>query len=151
MIVINEVMPSDPKQIAAMQEPGPAGPIVMVNLLKFRDKAQYADGRVTDLSGREAYMIYGKAVAELLGKFGGEAFFMGDVTFLVLGQVEDLWDEIALAKYPNRAALWAMSTSPEWQEIAVHREAGLAGQLNIETTYGAGFDLPGSPESSVSR
>jgi len=58
---------------------------------------------------------------------------MGDVTMLSLGQVEDLWDEVAIAKYPNRAALFEMSTSEEWQALAEHRAAGLAGQLNIET------------------
>ena len=139
MKVTNEVMPRDPERIAAMQEPGPDGPIVMVNLLKFRERAQYPDGRDPELSGREAYMRYGRAVAELLPRFGGRALFAGDVTFLALGQVEELWDEVALAEYPNRAALWAMSSSPEWREIAVHREAGLAGQLNIETTYAGGL------------
>jgi uncharacterized protein (DUF1330 family) len=62
--------------------------------------------------------------------------FVGDVTFLSLGQVEDLWDEVAIAKYPSRGALLAMSSSPEWQAAAVHRSAGLAGQLNIETVGG---------------
>ena len=139
MKVTNEVMPSDPKRIAEMQQAGPAGPIVMVNLLKFREKAQYPDGRDADLSGREAYQRYGREVVRLLPKCGGRAIFAGDVRFLALGQVEELWDEIAMAEYPNRAALWAMSTSPEWQAIAVHRSAGLAGQLNIETTYALGF------------
>ena len=148
MKVVNEVMPTDPKRIAAMQETGPEGPIVMVNLLKFRERAQYPDGRDAQLSGREAYMRYGEAVAKLLPVYGGRALFMGDVTFLALGQVEELWDEIALAEYPNRAALWAMSTSPEWQAIAVHRQAGLAGQLNIETTYSAGFGALRSREGS---
>lgn len=146
MKVTNEVMPTDPERIAAMQEPGPDGPIVMVNLLKFRERAQYPDGRDPELSGRDAYMRYGVAVAELLPRFGGRPLFAGDVTFLALGQVEELWDEVALAEYPNRAALWAMSTSAEWREIAVHREAGLAGQLNIETTYTAGFGLPRPPD-----
>lgn len=61
-----------------------------------------------------------------------------DVTFLALGQVEELWDEVAIAKYPNRAALFEMSTSDEWRELAVHRTAGLAGQLNIETVANTG-------------
>jgi uncharacterized protein (DUF1330 family) len=146
MNVINEVTPTDPKRIAQMQEPGPPGPIVMVNLLKFRQKAEYADGRETDLSGREAYQIYATAVARLLEKFDGKGLFMGDVTFLALGQVEELWDEVALAQYPNRSAMWAMSSSAEFQEIAIHRRAGLEGQLNIETTYATGFGLPGAPE-----
>jgi hypothetical protein len=75
MNVTNEVFPTDPKRIAAMQEDGPPGPILMVNLLKFRAKAQYADGRASDLSGRDAYMIYGKAVARLLPKFGGKGMY----------------------------------------------------------------------------
>lgn len=60
--------------------------------------------------------------------------FAADVTMLTLGRVEELWDEVAIAVYPNRAALVAMSTSDEWRDAAVHRTAGLAGQLNIETT-----------------
>lgn len=141
MQVINEVMPSDPKQIEEMMADGPSGPIFMVNLLKFKDKAVYSDGRETDLSGRDAYMIYGAAVADLLPKFGGRAIFAADVTFLALGQVEELWDEVAIASYPSRGDLLRMSMSPEWQEIAVHRAAGLAGQLNIETVLPDGLDL----------
>ncbi len=133
MDVTNEVMPTSRERIEQMMEPGPEGPIFMVNLLKFRDHATYEDGRPTDLSGRDAYRIYGAAVSELITEYGGEITFVGDVTFLALGQVEELWDEIAIAKYPNRAAILAMSSSPEWQEIGLHRAAGLAGQLNIET------------------
>jgi hypothetical protein len=51
--------------------------------------------------------------------------------------VDRLWDEVALAQYPDRAALTAMSTSPEWRAISVHRAAGLEGQLNIETVMPA--------------
>jgi uncharacterized protein (DUF1330 family) len=105
----------------------------MVNLLKFRDKARYPDGRDPDLSGREAYDRYAREVVKLLHGVGGRVLFSGDVTFLTLGRAEELWDEVALAEYPNRAALLKMSMSEEWQAIAVHREAGLEGQLNIET------------------
>ncbi|MBU1289044.1 MAG: DUF1330 domain-containing protein [Alphaproteobacteria bacterium] len=133
MQVTNEVLPTDPERIMAMMEKGPDGPIFMVNLLKFKDKADYEDGRATDLSGRDAYMIYGRAVTDLLPKFGGRGLFAGDVTFLALGQVEELWDEIAIAMYPDRASMVRMSMSDEWREISVHRAAGLKGQLNIET------------------
>ena len=132
MKVENRVYP-DPAQMTDMQASGPDGPIVMVNLLKFRDRAVYKDGRDEDISGREAYQRYGVEVAKLVRAYGGEVLFAGDVTFLALGQVESLWDEVALAQYPNRAALLQMSMSAEWRAIAVHREAGLEGQLNIET------------------
>ena len=133
MRVTNEVFPSDPKQMEGMQEQGPDGPIFMVNLLKFKDKAEYADGRETDLTGRQAYQLYGAGVAGLLPEYGGRICFVADVTFLSLGQVEELWDEVAIAAYPDRNALFRMSSSQAWQDLAVHRAAGLAGQLNIET------------------
>ena len=133
MNVVNEVFPSRPEQIAELMKPGPQGPIFMVNLLKFKDRAVYDDGRNSDLSGRDAYMIYGRAVSELLPKFGGRAIFAADVTFLSLGQADELWDEVAIAMYPQRSNMVAMSMSAEWQAIAVHRSAGLKGQLNIET------------------
>lgn len=133
MEFVNEVMPTSPERVEQMLEPGPDGPIFMVNLLKFKEKAEYEDGRETDLSGREAYQLYGREVSKLITEYDGEVTFIGDVTFLALGQVDELWDEIAIAKYPNRRALFDMSSSPEWQAAAVHRAAGLAGQLNIET------------------
>jgi len=132
MDVENLVYP-DAAQMAALQQPGPDGPIVMVNLLKFHARAQYEDGRDAHLSGREAYQRYGMLVAKLIQSYGGRVLFAGDVTFLALGRVESLWDEVALAEYPNRAALVQMSMSPEWRAADVHRAAGLAGQLNIET------------------
>ncbi len=138
MEVVNEVMPTSPERVKEMMEPGPEGPIYMINLLKFKEKAEYADGRETDLSGYDAYQLYGKEVVKLLPKYNGEALFAADVTFLALGQVEDLWDEVAIAKYASRGDLFRMSSSDEWRAIAVHREAGLAGQLNIETVAQAG-------------
>ena len=137
MEVTNEVLPTSPERMAAMAEPGPDGPIFMVNLLKFKERAEYEDGRETDLTGREAYNLYGAAVFGILPDYDAEPVFVGDVTFLSLGQVEELWDEVAIVKYPNRGALLAMSTSAEWQAASVHRTAGLAGQLNIETVGGS--------------
>jgi len=139
MQVFNDVYPNDPAQIEALREKGPDGPIFMVNLLKFKEKAEYEDGRVTTLSGREAYHIYGRAVVDILPKFGGRAIFAADVSFLSLGRVEELWDEIAIAAYPDRGSMVRMSFSPEWREAAVHRTAGLKGQLNIESLLSPEF------------
>jgi uncharacterized protein (DUF1330 family) len=139
MQVQNDVYPADPAQLQALMEKGPSGPIFMVNLLKFKDKAEYEDGRETTLTGREAYNIYGRAVTALLPTFGGRAVFAADVTFLSLGRVEELWDEIAIAAYPERGAMVRMSMSPEWREMSVHRTAGLKGQLNIESVLTPGM------------
>ena len=140
MEVVNEVMPGDPERLKEMLQPGPEGPVVMVNLLKFRDRAEYASDHpdaAAGLTGREAYNRYGALVVNILPDFGGRVLWSGDVTFLALGQVEELWDEVVLVEYPNRAALVAMTSSEAWQDASVHRTAGLAGQLNLEATPSA--------------
>lgn len=131
MNVENAVVPT-PEQIQELTEKGHGKAIYMVNLLKFKEKAEYEDGRETQLSGQEAYGIYGTEVAGHLAKVGGKFVIGGQVTGLRLGVVEELWDTIAIAMYPNREAMLKMITAPEYQKSAVHRAAGLAGQLNIE-------------------
>ena len=113
-------------------EQGHDEPIYMLNLLKFKERAEYEDGRDSDLTGEQAYGIYGQAVADLLVKVGGAPVFSASVERLMLGEVEDLWDSAAIAMYPSRQAMLIMISLPEYQEIAVHRSAGLEGQLNIE-------------------
>jgi uncharacterized protein (DUF1330 family) len=131
MNVENAVIPTS-EQIAELGEAGPGGPIYMVNLLKFKPRAEYEDGRETELSGQEAYAIYGVEVAAHLAKVGGKPVIGGQVTGLRLGTVEDLWDVVAIAMYPDRKAMLTMITDPAYQKSAEHRAAGLEGQLNIE-------------------
>ena len=130
MKVENEVYPSDMEKLMAA---GPDGPIFMVNLLKYKDKAEYKDGRETALTGRQAYDLYAAEVINLVRDHGGHEIFWTDVSDILLGTVEVLWDAIAIVMYPNRGALMAMSSSEGMKKIAMHRHAGLEGQLNIET------------------
>lgn len=130
MRVVNALIPSE-EQLTAFFGASEDGPFVMVNLLKFHDKAQYADGSNPEMSGAEAYMIYGAAVQERIAAVGGTSLTSGAVTGLLLGEVEELWDMVALVEYPSLAAFQTMLADPEYQAITVHREAGLAGQLNI--------------------
>ena len=137
MEVVNSVTPTD-AQLQGFLEPGHDGPIYMLNLLKFRDRAAYEDGRESDLTGEQAYRIYGQEVAKLLVEVGGAPMFSASVERLMLGEVEELWDSAAIAMYPSRQAMFRMINTPEYQEIAVHRSAGLAGQLNIELVNPSG-------------
>ena len=132
MKVENRVTPNE-EQISGFLENPEIGPISMVNLLKFKDRALYEDGRDTDLTGEEAYRLYAAEVINLVEKYGGEFLFAGKVNRLMLGEVEEMWDSIAIAKYPSRKAMFEMTMDPEYQKIHVHRDAGLKGQLNIET------------------
>ena len=128
----NALMPND-KQMKEFSEGDIDTPIYMVNLLKFKKKAVYEDRRKTNLSGEEAYAIYGMEVIEHLKKVGGESIFSGVVSRLMLGEVEELWDWIAVVKYPSRKAMLEMILNPDYLESEKHRSAGLEGQLNIET------------------
>ena len=132
---MNELYPVTDEQLAAMTERGPEGPIVMVNLLRFRDRAAYEDGSDDHLTGREAYQRYAAAVGKLIREYGGRFIFAGDVTHLMIGQADEMWDEVALAEYPDRPAFMAMIEDPVFRSASHHREAGLEGQLNIETTW----------------
>jgi uncharacterized protein (DUF1330 family) len=119
---------------------GDDDPILMVNLLKFKDKAEYEDGRATNLTGREAYEIYVTETREHLANVGAELILGGEVNGLLLGEVEELWDAFGIARYPSRKAMIAMARNPAYIESEKHRAAGLAGQLNIEVSeQGFGF------------
>jgi len=95
----------------------PDGPIVMVNLLKFKP-----DG------GAEEYAKYAQKVRPILQNLGARFLFSGSAKVCLIGTGD--WDMVALVEYPDRMALVEMSRSEEYQAIHHHREAGLAGQIN---------------------
>lgn len=117
-------------ELAGSKDPAP---IVMLNLLKFREMAEYKDGRDEKISGREAYMRYGAAMRAYVEAGGGRMLLSADLKDVVIGEVSDLWDMVALVEYPSAAAFFAIAASPEVAAIGVHREAGLAGQLLVRS------------------
>jgi uncharacterized protein (DUF1330 family) len=131
MNVENAVLPKG-EQMQALLAMGGDGPIVMLNLLKFRDKAQYDEPGEPEMTGREAYDRYGRVMAPLVLSKGGRLRFSSTVDALVIGEVGELWDVVAIMEYPSRAAFVEIATSPEVIEIGRHRKAGLAGQLLIQ-------------------
>ena len=136
MEVKNDLKPNQ-DQMEGFLEGDIETPIAMLNLLKFKEKAEYEDGRETNLTGKEAYSIYGDEVQEHLTKVGAETIFAGAVNRLMLGEVEDLWDTAVIARYPSRKAMLEMIMDSGYQESEKHRSAGLLGQLNIEIKEGS--------------
>ncbi|MDC0031834.1 hypothetical protein OAJ23_00070 [Pelagibacteraceae bacterium] len=138
MKVENRVYPNREQMKGFFEEGNDDQPIYMINLLKFKEKAEYKDGRETSLSGREAYSLYGEIIEKHLIEIGGELIFKSKVTRITVGKVDELWDAIAIAKWPSKKVMGEnmMPTDPELLEGYQHREAGLAGQLNIESIDG---------------
>jgi hypothetical protein len=81
MKVENKIAPNE-DQINGFLEDPELGPISMVNLLKYKKKAIYADGRNTNLTGKEAYQLYAAEVIDFVEKYGGEFVFGGSVRML---------------------------------------------------------------------
>ena len=135
MKVKNKLMANE-EQIRAFIKEDDGTPVHMVNLLKFKDKAEYEDGRETDLTGQQAYAIYSADIKGQIEKVGGQVVFEGQASQLLVGEVEDLWDMIAVVRYPNVQAMAKMTSDRAYGEIAIHRIAGLEGQLNIRTQEG---------------
>lgn len=118
-----------PDQLQDLLQNKPEGPLYMLNLLKFRERAEYADGRQTDLSGEQAYMIYGAAVQKIIEGLGGGLVFGGRANVLLIGDGELSWDWVAIMRYPSFDDFQSMTRSDAYAEIHVHRDAGLEHQL----------------------
>jgi uncharacterized protein (DUF1330 family) len=131
--VVNHVYPTS-SRVEALLADTSGNPVVMLNLLKFRSKAAYEDGRPSDLTGSQAYDLYATPMQKVIEKHGGRILFGGDIASLVVGEVDDLWDTCILVEYPSAAAFATIVTSPEVTEIGVHRAAGLEGQLLIRVS-----------------
>lgn len=114
-----------------MGEGDPEEPVVMLNLLRYRDQAEAGHG-VDGMTGEEAYRVYGKAFAALGPRFGGEPIWMGKAGVTVIG--EEQWDIIILVRYPTRRQFVAMLNDPDYQAIAPIRAAGLADSRLVEST-----------------
>jgi hypothetical protein len=120
----------DEAYAARLATVGPAddGPVWMVNLMRYRERAVYADGRDTDLSGREADDRYAP-----FGPFrtvGAELVFLADVEAQLVGD-DQAWDRIAVVRYPTRQSFLAMQQLPEYQALHEHKEAGMASTFVI--------------------
>ena len=114
-IEINAMQPTS-AQIQAFVALPDDGPIVMLNLLKFKPNG-----------GQAEYAKYSAGVQPLVIKQGGKFVFMGRPEFCFIGNAN--WDAVVLVQYPSKRAFLEMTGSSEYQAIHHHREAGLEGQV----------------------
>jgi uncharacterized protein (DUF1330 family) len=113
---------------------GPADtPVVMVNLLRFKDRAGAPDD---GLAGVEAYALYGEPMRRIVEERGGRFVWMGRVDSFVIGESDVPFDAVALMEYPSRRVFVEIVNDPRVREIGAHRAAGLEGQWLIATTTG---------------
>lgn len=121
---------ADVDALEAMAGKDPDQPVVMLNLLRYRERAQSGFG-VDGMSGEDAYREYGRRFAELNPRFGGEPIWMGAAERTVIG--DEQWDLVILVRYPKRSLFLAMIGDPDYQAIAPIRAAALADSRLVET------------------
>lgn len=120
-------------QIDAVAQGEPDAPVVMLNLLRYREIAESGHG-VDGLCGQDAYREYGRRFAELHPRFGGEPIWMGRCGVTAIGPTDEHWDIAILVRYPTRAQFVAMFRDPDYLAIAPIRAAALADSRIIEMT-----------------
>ena len=108
------------EQFEALVNAPDDGPVVMLNLLKFKTSAGDGGG-----SGAEAYGRYGDAAVQMIEERGGKVLWAGRGQQILIGDPTEDWDQVLLVEYPSRKAFIDMVSTPEYNEAHKHRESGL--------------------------
>lgn len=127
-------MPIEPDEqqfaeVAALAGGHADGPVVMLNLNRYRERAAYEGGvpggASSDVSGREAYMRYGVVAGAVLARVGGRILWHTESKRTLIGDETDRYDEVIAVWYPSLAAFAALATDPEILAVRADRIAAL--------------------------
>jgi uncharacterized protein (DUF1330 family) len=105
------------------------GPVVMLNLLRFRKIADYSQSPelapAAPISGEAAYMKYLALTEPRMKARGGAVLYLGKSGPFVIGPHDEKWDMVLLAQWPSLKSLAASPSDPAYLAIAGHRTAAL--------------------------
>lgn len=108
---------------------GIAGEVTMLNLLRFREIADYSAtpslAPETPISGAEAYDRYMAHTLPLLRKSGGDVLFVGEGGPFLIGPQNERWDRVLLVRQKNVAAFLAFATDATYLAGIGHRTAAV--------------------------
>jgi uncharacterized protein (DUF1330 family) len=108
-------------------------PVVMLNLLKFKERADSGGG-----SGAAAYGRYSDDVVSMVEARGGKVLWYGKADQILIGDPTETWDAVALVQYPSRKAFIEMTSSADYEKAHEHRESALERTVIIACTPRAG-------------
>lgn len=108
---------------------GLTGPVVMLNLVRFRAVADYAEtpelAPEHPISGEEAYRLYTEHTLPFLEESGGEILFHGSGGEFFIGPQDERWDAALLIKQSSLGAFLSFASHPEYLAGIGHRTAAL--------------------------
>jgi uncharacterized protein (DUF1330 family) len=102
------------EQLQRFSDDDHRGPVVMLNLLRFKDGA----------TGQASYQRYTEQVVPMIEACGGKIVSRSINRLTLIGP--DAWDETILVTYPSKEALLEMLASPAYGEISHLRSDALA-------------------------
>ena len=116
--------------IRGLEAMEPGAPVVMVNLMRFRERSLDGDG-----SGWDAYLRYSALTVPMIKARGGTLLWTGDAKAVALGAEEGhQWDYLALVYYPDVSAFIDMMTSKDYEtRCDPHRTNGCVEHVIIAT------------------
>jgi uncharacterized protein (DUF1330 family) len=105
------------------------GKIVMLNLLKFRQIADYSDFEdlkpTHEISGKEAYELYMKLTLPELKKAGSKLIYYGKCQDFLIGPTEEKWDAMLIVEHESAEKFIAFAQNEEYLKTIGHRNAAL--------------------------
>jgi uncharacterized protein (DUF1330 family) len=128
-------MPLKPtgEQMKALANSALEGPVVMLNLLKYAERATGGEG-AGRISGAESYERYGEEMSNQLAAVGARLLWRGRADSVVIGTDADAWDEVLLVEYPSRKAFLQMVSQKQYEKTSEHRTNALLDSRLIATT-----------------
>lgn len=105
------------------------GSLVMLNLLRFRETADYTASPELmpekPISGKEAYERYIEHTLPFLHQSGGEILFMGEGGDFLIGPADEKWDVVLLVKQSSVSSFIAFESDEAYLKGIGHRTAAL--------------------------
>ncbi len=105
------------------------GPVVMLNLLRFREKADYTNLEslkpAEEISGREAYKLYMKFTKPEIERVGSRLIFYGASKDFLIGPTTESWDAVLLVEHPSVEKFMEFAENENYLKTAGHRTAAL--------------------------
>ncbi|MCB9504314.1 MAG: DUF1330 domain-containing protein, partial [Deferribacteres bacterium] len=107
---MNCINPTEQVLAAYTSETDDANPIVILNLLKLKEKVE-VDGKT--VHGKEAYKRYSLGATKIAWQCGGQVLWMGKVKFTLIAPEGEKWDQVIMLHFPSRSHFLQMLHSPE--------------------------------------
>ncbi|MBO1358946.1 DUF1330 domain-containing protein [Acetobacter sacchari] len=105
------------------------GPVLMLNLLRFRATADYTDhpdlAPAAPISGADAFDSYIRYTLPFLRESGGDVVFLGAGGPFLIGPDDERWDLAMLVRQSSVASFLSFATNEAYRAGLGHRAAAI--------------------------